>query len=126
MARIFNRTDEKEKRRELRNGAPECETLLWAHLRRRQVANLRFHRQYSVGAYVLDFYCSERKLAIEIDGSSHEIADAKEYDANRQAYIEQFGIRFLRFTNQQVRNDMSSVLETIAETARKLQTETSD
>jgi len=120
--RIFNRTDEKTKRRDLRNSSPQSEALLWAHLRQRQVDSLRFRRQYSVGAYVLDFYCPEVKLAIEIDGATHDGDEAAEYDANRQAWIEQFGIRFLRFSNQQVRNDINSVLQIIAITARELKT----
>ena len=120
--RIFNRTDEKTKRRDLRNSSPQSEALLWAHLRQRQVDSLRFRRQYSVGAYVLDFYCPEVKLAIEIDGATHDGDDAAEYDANRQAWIEQFGIRFLRFSNQQVRNDINSVLQIIAITARERKT----
>ena len=120
--RIFNRTDEKTKRRDLRNSSPQSEALLWAHLRQRPVDSLRFRRQYSVGAYVLDFYCPEVKLAIEIDGATHDGDDAAEHDANRQAWIEQFGIRFLRFSNQQVRNDINSVLQIIAITARERKT----
>jgi very-short-patch-repair endonuclease len=67
----------------------------------------------SVGAYVLDFYCPELKLAIEVDGSSHDSEDAQEYDHIRQKTIEAFGIRFLRFTNRQVRYEIEGVLEAI-------------
>ncbi|HVF84803.1 MAG TPA: DUF559 domain-containing protein [Abditibacteriaceae bacterium] len=64
--RVFNLTSKKEKRRVLRNNAPVAEAILWARLRREQVARLRFRRQYSVGAFVLDFYCLALKLAMRL------------------------------------------------------------
>jgi very-short-patch-repair endonuclease len=68
MTNIFNRTDEKDKRRKLRNNMTNAEKLLWERIRRRQIRNKRFLRQFSVGKYVIDFYCPEIKLAIEVDG----------------------------------------------------------
>ena len=120
MTKVFNKTGEKEKRKLLRSAMPPAEVLLWKRLQRRQVADLKFRRQYSVGPFVLDFYCAEIKLAIEIDGSSHEGAQAADYDAVRQGHIETFGIRFLRFTNAQIHNEMENVLETISQTAAEL------
>ena len=118
--RIFNRTDAKEKRRVLRNNAPVSEATLWARLRREQIAGFRFRRQYSVGAFVIDFFCAELKLAVEIDGASHNGEEAQEYDLNRQAWIEQYGIQFLRFTNEQVHHDIESVLQVIDTTTTKI------
>ena len=82
----------------------------------------KFRRQYSIDEYVIDFYCTELKFAIEIDGSVHETDDAREYDANRQQYIEQFGIRFLRVTNDEVIYFMNKVLEKIRGRIRELNT----
>lgn len=123
MQRVFNLTSEKEKRRVLRNNVPVAESLLWARLRREQIAGLRFRRQVSIGAFVLDFYCSSVKLAIEIDGSSHDGADAQDYDLNRQAWIEQYGVRFLRFKNKEVQNEIETVLQSIETTAQQLRNE---
>lgn len=91
--------------------------MLWRHLKGKQLGGLKFRRQYSVGAYVLDFYCPECKLALEIDGSSHDAEDAQAYDTARQRYIEALGIRFLRFTNQDVYNNVEGVLTVIAQRA---------
>ena len=71
-------------------------------LRGRRVANHKFRRQFSVGEYILDFYCPALKLAIEIDGCSHDGEDAEEYDVIRQRTIEAFGIHFIRFRNAEV------------------------
>ena len=102
MTEIFNRKEEKIKRRVLRNNMSEAEKLLWMRLRRRQIKNKRFLRQYSVGKYVIDFYCPELKLAIEVDGSTHTTEDEIQYDKSRQDEIENLGIKFLRFTNEDV------------------------
>ena len=99
MTRFFNKPTEKEKRLSLRNDMPAAETFIWSKLRRKQIHGFKFRRQYGVGPYVIDFYCPALKLAVEIDGDSHFSADAKNYDEQRQAFIESFGIRFLRFTN---------------------------
>jgi very-short-patch-repair endonuclease len=93
----------------------EPEIILWSKLKTRQMAGCKFRRQYSVGPFVLDFYCPEKKLAIEVDGSSHFGEGAEVYDGERQSYIEQFGIRFLRFTNSDVRNNLYEVLGKILE-----------
>jgi very-short-patch-repair endonuclease len=123
MTRIFNRHDELEKRRSLRHRAPETEPLVWEALRGRGLDGLKFRRQYSVGPYVLDLYCPALKLALELDGPSHESDDAQEYDVARQTYIEGLGIRFLRFTNTQVQNNRDGVLAPIAAEAQRLSSE---
>lgn len=113
MAEVFNRALHKSKRQVLRKNMPPAEQLLWARLRRRQLEGIRFRRQYGVGRYVVDFYSPEIKLAIEVDGESHLGAEAQAYDAERQAYIESFGIRFLRFNNQQIYEELDAVIEMI-------------
>ena len=97
---------------------PPAEGLVWSKLRRKQVFGYRFRTQYSVGPYVVDFYCPALKLAVEIDGDSHFLGDAYIDDQQRQAYIESFEIRFLRFTNNQVYQELDAVLDTIAAVAQ--------
>ena len=99
---------------------PPAEVILWPRLRGEQVSGWKFRRQYSVGPYVLDFYCPRLKLAIEIDGPTHDGDEACVYDANRQAFIECHGITFLRFRNERVYWQLDAVIETIAATAEKL------
>ncbi len=115
MTMVFNKASIKGKRKQLRRSMPEAEVILWSQLKNRQISGIKFRRQYSVGGYVVDFYCPKNKLAIEIDGDSHYMANAPERDEERQKWIEQFGIRFLRFTNDNVRKNLYGVLDAIEE-----------
>jgi very-short-patch-repair endonuclease len=117
MTQFFNRTSDKGKRRALRKSSPKAETVVWSHLRRNQILGYKFRRQYSVGTYVIDFYSPGLKLAVEIDGDSHFQQDSN--DENRQDYIQTFGIRFLRFTNEEVFNNLEGVLEAIFQIAQE-------
>jgi very-short-patch-repair endonuclease len=120
MTRIYNRRTQTEKRRMLRRSMSKAEVLLWGHLSRKQILGYKFRRQYGVDQYVIDFYCPKLKLAVEIDGPSHVEDGAGEYDKMRQSYIEALGIRFLRFQNDEIYEDMQSVLESIATRIRSL------
>ena len=121
MTKHFNKKVEKLKRRYLRNKATSAEKLVWIYLRKRQVNGFRFLRQYSVDQYVLDFYCPELKLAIEIDGDSHFIDDnAIEYDKRRKNHINQFGIVFLRFRNVEIYQNLDKVFEKIEEKVKEI------
>jgi very-short-patch-repair endonuclease len=102
MAEHYNKSTMKERRRALRKNLSKAEAIMWKHLSRRQMHGCKFRRQYSVDQYVLNFYCPELKLAVEIDGDSHFVHGAEEYDKERQEYIEAYGIKFLRFTNTDV------------------------
>ena len=86
---------------------------MWNHLSRRQMNGYKFRRQQSVDQYVIDFYCPELKLAIEIDGDSHFMSGAEVQDKIRQEYIESFGIQFLRFTNEDVYKNIDGVCQTV-------------
>lgn len=114
MTAFFNRTSEKEKRRELRKNMPAAEVLLWSQLRGRQLMNCKFRRQYSVGPYLLDFHSTEVKLGIELDGDSHFQEGAPKYDRDRQQFIESFDIKVIRFLNTDVLENMDGVLMVIA------------
>ncbi len=115
MTRLFNQTSELEKRRVLRKNMPPAEIILWSKLRGNNLNGCKFRRQYSVGPYVLDFYCPQLKLAIEIDGESHFMEGAEIRDQKRQTVIESAGITFLRFTNRDVYERIDGVIETILE-----------
>ncbi len=99
MTKLYNKSSEKEKRRQLRQNITKAEKLLWDKVKDRQIENCKIRRQYSVDKFVIDFYSPELKLAIEIDGESHFENGAAEYDKERQAFLESAGITFIRFTN---------------------------
>lgn len=109
MTEIFNKGSGKQLRRMLRRNMPKAEIILWSKLRRKQLLGHRFRRQCSVDSYVIDFYCPELKLAIEVDGESHTCA-RQTYDEERGAYVESFGVTFLRFTNADVYENLDGVL----------------
>lgn len=122
ITHIFNKTAEKEKRRRLRKKTSLSEKIVWTYLRRRQILGERFLRQFSVNFYVLDFYCPHLRLAIEIDGDSHFInQDAIDYDKERQEYIENLGIKFLRFRNEVVNQTNDFVISVIIDEVKELQ-----
>jgi very-short-patch-repair endonuclease len=100
-------------RRALRATLTAAERILWAHLRRRQLHGFKFRRQHPVGNYVLDFYCSQRKLAIEVDGDSHYVDQGPVRDEGRSAVLAREGIRVLRFTNVELMAELEGVIETI-------------
>ena len=114
MTEYFNRSSEKDKRRQFRFAMPPAEVLLWMRLKGRQVLRCKFRRQYSVGAYILDFYSPEANLGIELDGGSHFQEGSQEYDQQRQAFIESFGIKILRFLNTDIYQNVDGVLQVIA------------
>jgi very-short-patch-repair endonuclease len=103
----------KKRAQELRTRSTLGEVLLWKYLKNKKLSGLQFYRQKSIGNYIVDFYCKELKLAIEIDGSSHN-AKVQE-DIFRQENLEALGIIFLRFTEADVRNNMGSILQMIKE-----------
>jgi very-short-patch-repair endonuclease len=110
LTQLYNKVSERDKRRSLRTNMPQAEGLVWARLRDRQVEGYKFRRQYSVGAFVVDFYCPELKLAIEIDGPSHRMDGVPEYDAQRQLFLEGKGITVLRVTNARVYQDLDAAI----------------
>ena len=87
MKFIHNDPTFKETRRNLRNNQTDVEKLLWSQLRNKQFYGLKFYRQYSIGQYILDFYCSKLRLAIELDGGQHGEEDNKEHDNIRAEYL---------------------------------------
>jgi len=105
----------KKRARELRKRMTKAEALLWKQLRDKKVSGFKFRRQHPIEFYIVDFYCHELQLVIEIDGSGHQEDDQKTWDLNRKAEMDSFGIKELRFTNEQVIHQMPIVLKTIEE-----------
>jgi len=121
MTEHYNKSTMKERRRGLRKNLSKAEAIMWKHLSRRQMHGCKFRRPYSVDQYVLDFYCPELKLAIEVDGDSHFATGAEEYDKERQEHIEAYRIRFLRFTNVDVCENLDGVCQDIFDTIEENQ-----
>lgn len=107
----------KELARQLRKNSTLTEVLLWQKIKQRAFG-AQFHRQVPMLDYIVDFYCHEIGLAIEIDGSSHDYKYF--YDAKRQGRLEKEGVKFLRFSNEEIKHDMFSVLLIIQETVDEL------
>jgi very-short-patch-repair endonuclease len=89
------------------------EVLLWQRLKRKQMQSYNFDRQRPIDRYIVDFYCKDLKLAIEIDGSSHDGEEAKINDDIRQERLESLGVRFLRFNDVDVKRNMEMVVNSI-------------
>jgi very-short-patch-repair endonuclease len=101
--------------RELRHRTTEAEQKLWALIRNRKLKGKKFRRQHAIAKYVVDFYCNESKLAIELDGNFHTTQDAKEYDQIRTAELQELGIIVLRFWNQEVIDHPEKVIKKISD-----------
>lgn len=89
-------------------------------LRNRKLDGLKFRRQYGIENYVIDFYCSDYKLAVELDGDVHLFEDNIEKDKLRQIHLEGIGIKFLRFSNSEVIHNLGNVLKKISAYTKKL------
>ena len=101
--------------RQLRGTQTDAENLLWQILRDRRFCGFKFRRQHPVGSYILDFYCHDAQLAIELDGGGHAVEEQMEYDQQRTKDLAGAGIRVLRFWNNQVFKQTEAVLESIYE-----------
>jgi len=103
----------KEHSRQLRKDMTEAEKLFWSKVRNKQLNGVQFYRQKIIGDYIVDFYCPQVMLVIEIDGSQHYQEEGLEKDEVRDAYIRALELTILRFTNREVLTNMAGVLETV-------------
>ena len=115
MHLTFNHPRLIERRRELRANQTDSEKLLWSRLRGKQLNGLKFWRQYSIGPYIVDFYCPTQRLVVEVDGSQHMEKEQKEYDDERTASFNAMNIRVIRFWSNEVLNNIDGVLARIEE-----------
>jgi len=115
----FNNKALKGNRRQLRSNLTPAEATLWKFLQKSQLMRRKFRRQHSVGPYIVDFYCPQEKLVIELDGQHHFTDAGYANDAERTKYLERFGIRVIRFENDEVFRATEAVLEAIKEQFKK-------
>ena len=97
--------------KELHRNLSPAEAKLWKHLRAHRMSSVHFRNQHAIGNYIVDFCAPRRKLIIELDGSQH--LEQKEYDEERTKYLEARGYRVLRFWNNDVMNNIETVLKVI-------------
>jgi very-short-patch-repair endonuclease len=109
----YNTAKQKEFRKRLRNSMTAAECVLWQSLKGRQLLGKKFRRQISIGRYIVDFYCPEARLVIELDGEGHFSITIDEYEAERTRYLEQEGLKVIRFENKQLYDNLEGVLDTI-------------
>ncbi|MBX7153604.1 MAG: DUF559 domain-containing protein [Candidatus Kapaibacterium sp.] len=110
-----------ENARSLRERETNAEHLLWKLLRNRQILHAKFRRQHPIDRFILDFYCHDAELSIELDGSTHLSVEQKQHDKQRTEYLNSIGIYEMRFWNSEVLNNIDSVLEQIgSELQRRL------
>ena len=105
--------------RELRKPQTPAEATLWKHLRNRNL-EYKFRRQHAIGFFIIDFYCAEVKLCIEIDGDTHLTKEQQEYDAARTEYLESLGRKVIRFTNDDVRFNIQAVVQQIIDSCNEV------
>lgn len=110
---IYNRKYLESFRKELRNNATISERRLWKFLQKSQLDGRKFRRQQSIGNFIVDFYCPSEQLIIEIDGDVHFNPINENYDFERSRYLENLGLKVLRFKNEEIKNDIDLVLEKI-------------
>lgn len=111
---IFNPIKLKTTRKELRKNITEPEKILWQKIRNKSLGT-KFRRQHGIGRYIVDFYCQEFSLVIELDGDNHFTEEAQDYDRQRDLFMQSLGIETLRFTNQDVMKNIEGVLLIVLE-----------
>ena len=99
----------------LRKNQTDAESLLWAHLRNKQLNDLKFYRQYSVGKYIVYFYFPQKRLAIEVDGGQHDEYKIRAYDDKRSVYLKDKDIKVIRFWNNDVLENLEGVFDKLLE-----------
>lgn len=107
--KVLNPKSQKPLRQKLRNVTSAIERILWSKLRNQQLG-VKFRRQQGIGKYIVDFYCAEAKLVIEVDGDSHYQLGAQDYDQVRDDFMRMHGLQVLRFTNLDVMNNLDAVV----------------
>lgn len=105
--------------RELRKNPTEAESIIWTELRNKRLGGYKFRRQHPYAGFILDFYCAEARLGIELDGGVHKIESNAEYDKDRDEILTDYGVYILRFWNSEVTKDLEGVTKQILETLKQ-------
>jgi very-short-patch-repair endonuclease len=106
--------------KKLRKIQTESEKLLWSRLNNNQIIGLQFRRQHPINRFIADFYCPKIKLIIEVDGSIHELPEYQVHDLGRSDVLNDFGITVIRFTNEQIIENIDSTVEQIKKISETL------
>ncbi len=106
--------------REMRKNPTEAEKKLWEYLRQLRSDGIIFRRQHPIDIFIVDFYCHDLKLVIEVDGEIHDINEHKIYDEGRSGELERYGITIIRFKNHEILNDIPMVMNKINYTIKQL------
>ena len=106
-----------ERAKKLRREMTPAEKILWKELRTNKLNSLHFRRQQIIHGYFADFYCHQHELIVELDGRIHELQ--KEYDAEREEYLIAIGFRIIRFTNEEINENLKGVLQKIVATCKE-------
>ena len=117
---FYNKTETKDFRRKLRKNLTPEERKIWDLVRNRKILGLKFFRQYGINKYILDFYCPQIRLCIEVDGGQHSEADDKNYDEKRSGYLTSVKIKVIRFWNNEVNQNIEGVYQRIYEVCSQL------
>jgi very-short-patch-repair endonuclease len=99
-----------DRAQQLRKEITDGETKLWQKLRNHKFEGLKFRRQHPIGRFIVDFYCHEKLLVVEVDGSIHDLAEVKERDEGREEELKNFGLSIIRFTNDEIEKNIEDVL----------------
>ena len=106
--------------KQMRKNPTKAEEVLWHRLKNKQLAGLKFRRQHPVDRFIVDFYCHEKKLVIEVDGDIHTHAEQSDLDKGRTDTLNEFGIDIIRFGNEEVLNNVDNVIKKIKEKIEEL------
>ena len=120
MISPYNNNSLKLRRKGLRKKETSAEKRLWAFLRNKKFNNLKFYRQYSIGGYILDFYCPKIRLAVELDGDQHKEKESVLCDKTRSDYLDLLNIRTIRFWNYEILKNTKEVLTRIKQKIAEL------
>jgi very-short-patch-repair endonuclease len=107
-----------DRARGLRNTMTRSERILWNRLRKRQIDGFKFRRQHAINQFIVDFFCYEAMLIVEVDGGVHSDSYQKERDEGRTAILSEFGLRVIRFSNDEIEHEILLVIDKIKREVR--------
>ncbi|MBT3413449.1 MAG: DUF559 domain-containing protein [Candidatus Jacksonbacteria bacterium] len=118
---IFNKKDQTARRQQLRTNSTKSEKLLWSKIRSKKLG-YKFRRQYGIGNYIVDFFCPKLKLAVEIDGITHEDPAQHQRDENKDNYLKSCNIHVIRFSSSDIFNNLDAIIESLYLECTKIET----